>query len=367
MVVITINSSIVLSIFFWLVVPLAAWTMIQFAWSSQENTLTRGRSASQPGNWREVLQKVGQFLVYLLRALVNLPSKISELIDSLDQDPSVPTNSTSYQHHSRRYPANEIIEIKNTPMPERCGDHAFLQIKHGLNERRRAPMSSDWLSVEASPSSATSIKEEYNKRSIFVELDGHLFEVMRRQVGFVTIACFRADWTDPTFRLKLYEETEAEREKCFRGMQDIQVGRQPFDRSYVIQSNDPHLLSELLTPAVQDALMVLGKSVNFSIAGGRVMLEFIDDFRTFADGKKIVQALHQFSKVYGLLLESDGGSVFSSIESNIDQANACCMVCGQSIESAPVTCVNCQTAHHSECWEYLGKCSTFACGSVECK
>ena len=41
-----------------------------------------------------------------------------------------------------------------------------------------------------------------------------------------------------------------------------------------------------------------------------------------------------------------------------------CQVCGEEIaEHLCVYCANCATAHHRDCWNYLGHCSTFACGS----
>ena len=42
-----------------------------------------------------------------------------------------------------------------------------------------------------------------------------------------------------------------------------------------------------------------------------------------------------------------------------------CQVCGEEIaEQLCVYCANCATAHHRDCWNYLGHCSTFACGST---
>ena len=41
-----------------------------------------------------------------------------------------------------------------------------------------------------------------------------------------------------------------------------------------------------------------------------------------------------------------------------------CQVCGEQIEKAQcVYCDNCATPHHLDCWNYVGHCSTFACGS----
>lgn len=43
-----------------------------------------------------------------------------------------------------------------------------------------------------------------------------------------------------------------------------------------------------------------------------------------------------------------------------------CQVCGEGIETDVVFCVRCHTPHHRDCWKYMGQCSTFGCGSVQC-
>ena len=40
-----------------------------------------------------------------------------------------------------------------------------------------------------------------------------------------------------------------------------------------------------------------------------------------------------------------------------------CQVCGTEMTEA-VLCARCRTPHHKECWEYMGRCSTFACGET---
>lgn len=41
-----------------------------------------------------------------------------------------------------------------------------------------------------------------------------------------------------------------------------------------------------------------------------------------------------------------------------------CKVCGESIDGAGIVhCSKCETPHHSDCFQYAGKCSTFGCGN----
>lgn len=40
-----------------------------------------------------------------------------------------------------------------------------------------------------------------------------------------------------------------------------------------------------------------------------------------------------------------------------------CPICGELLSNSTiVTCNNCKTTHHAECWQYNIGCSTYACG-----
>jgi hypothetical protein len=39
-----------------------------------------------------------------------------------------------------------------------------------------------------------------------------------------------------------------------------------------------------------------------------------------------------------------------------------CQVCGEKLEGKVVYCASCSTPHHPDCWEYLDRCSVYACG-----
>ena len=43
--------------------------------------------------------------------------------------------------------------------------------------------------------------------------------------------------------------------------------------------------------------------------------------------------------------------------------NSECQVCGNALNSEIVSCKDCGTLHHQECWTYAGGCSTYACPS----
>jgi len=45
----------------------------------------------------------------------------------------------------------------------------------------------------------------------------------------------------------------------------------------------------------------------------------------------------------------------------VSSPNPRCPVCGDLFEEPPWRCHLCETPHHRECWEWSGRCSTFAC------
>lgn len=43
-------------------------------------------------------------------------------------------------------------------------------------------------------------------------------------------------------------------------------------------------------------------------------------------------------------------------------AHASCQVCGERLTHDVVSCAQCETPHHADCFRYAEKCSTFGCG-----
>ena len=41
-----------------------------------------------------------------------------------------------------------------------------------------------------------------------------------------------------------------------------------------------------------------------------------------------------------------------------------CRVCGERIMLDRIECRRCETPHHKDCWDYNGRCATYACGET---
>lgn len=75
---------------------------------------------------------------------------------------------------------------------------------------------------------------------------------------------------------------------------------------------------------------------------------------------------HWLKGAYALLQALPGVGIEDPVQlarpTPIALAESSCQVCGTSMGQPPVVyCVRCRTPHHEECWEYAGRCSTFAC------
>lgn len=173
-----------------------------------------------------------------------------------------------------------------------------------------------------------------------------------------------AIWHDMRFRAKFFPETLSDAMKKFIGMQDIRVGNPDFDSRFVVQSNDVVELMHFLQPAVQAAIYSMGKNAVLNISGGRMQL---DREVKFSDPAMIQSVVRQFVDSYFIMRATivDATNAIEVTAVSLDTTEAVCMVCGEPINQRRVVCRTCSTPHHRECWEYLGQCSTYACGQTK--
>lgn len=51
----------------------------------------------------------------------------------------------------------------------------------------------------------------------------------------------------------------------------------------------------------------------------------------------------------------------------IQAATTSCHVCGAEVTDPQVRCTRCEQPYHRDCWNYVGVCSNFGCGSTACR
>jgi hypothetical protein len=148
----------------------------------------------------------------------------------------------------------------------------------------------------------------------------------------------------------------------------VKIGSPHFDKYYVIRGNKAERLRQVLHVGVQDSVR-------------QTCHAFADAVISVAhdDGLLVKASLHtvSFSKLDRLVSlsmilyeqlaygDSEGIEIMASHATEGPTASANCQVCGEPLTRDIVYCSSCKTPHHKECWNYIGRCSTYACNETD--
>jgi len=152
------------------------------------------------------------------------------------------------------------------------------------------------------------------------------------------------------------------------GSQDLIVGNRDFDLKYVVRANPRTLVQILFAPDRREKLI---RSIDRLSDLGAPTIDL--NFHAL-----ILRARQNLADVYGVMtLVETAGEILGSlallpqvsaaavegvqIEEVRNSKSGECPVCGTFMERDQVRCELCRTPHHSECWQYMGRCSTYAC------
>lgn len=148
------------------------------------------------------------------------------------------------------------------------------------------------------------------------------------------------------------------------GAQDLKIGDSLFDALYVIKATPASLAADVFGSARRARLIEAVRGL------GRYMSPVVDLTR---DGLQIRTSEYEVSRALlerivaagteltAALLEARPSSVLIWEEPSA-AAPGRCPVCGSPLHGTLTRCRTCRTPHHSECWQYAGGCSTYACG-----
>ncbi len=154
-------------------------------------------------------------------------------------------------------------------------------------------------------------------------------------------------------------------------MRPVQSCDAALDARFAIYSQNGHPVAHVLPGRVRDAILRLHYSQRKPgvslVIGGRsvgVTKQFVTRavtagrLRDLLDsGSFLFEELQEQFRIDPRGVQEVHSGAASLRESH-------CRVCGEPFESAPVFCVTCETPHHRDCWDYLGRCAIFACGAV---
>jgi|GEM_PF-1318502 len=147
-------------------------------------------------------------------------------------------------------------------------------------------------------------------------------------------------------------------------------GATAFHRHFSVYGHDECDLAKIITPPVQHALLQLlqgdwlgensteAVSLNLSSSRGRLRFRKTSDRSAPGDVEKFVRCcLHIYDQMVLSIVEGVDylDNDLTIIESVV------CPVCSGAIEDDLVLCRSCQSPHCRDCWQYNGRCATFAC------
>lgn len=127
-----------------------------------------------------------------------------------------------------------------------------------------------------------------------------------------------------------------------------------------IHSNDPVWAQRVLSGGLLERISALqgttGVPVRVQLAPHRILVEaemLADDGRalTLVEGADRIVESAAYQEIPGAV---------EVLEVSIRDGGIC-PVCGAAMEGRVVRCAACRTPHHGDCWDYLGRCSTFGC------
>ena len=166
------------------------------------------------------------------------------------------------------------------------------------------------------------------------------------------------------------------RQVKMRGMEELPQQPQSSPLSSVeVRTSDMELLQKLIAKGLGEKIKGL------DLCGGRApaylsmnsqrlvvkKMKFIYSLNELRDyALKAFEFIDIFIEYYEMAVRPDE-FVLIEDDGEMHKELPICVICGTAIEQKAVSCVNCDTVHHADCWEYNGACATFACGSTECK
>ena len=147
------------------------------------------------------------------------------------------------------------------------------------------------------------------------------------------------------------------------GVQDLESGDPAFDAAYIIRAMPESLVGRLFSPERRGKVIASVRRIG-SLSDAEIELDAYTlsvQARTSSpdagDLLRLVETAQDFSAYLiqpRAVLGIEAGEVRVRLEGK-------CPVCGSALGAEVVHCELCRTPHHAQCWEYWGRCSTYAC------
>lgn len=175
----------------------------------------------------------------------------------------------------------------------------------------------------------------------------------------------RIVWGDFTTPLRLYSNQSGLRPLGKRA--GVAIGDPEWDRHFTVECLQPEVARAMLSGGVRSAAIMLSRirrsgGVDIQFGQGELIvhkLMILDQASELSAFVRHVMEIFDQS----LLARSTGIEFVEHTHLQVIE-DAKCPVCGDQIEDELVFCSRCKTPHHRECWNYNGRCATYACGEL---
>jgi hypothetical protein len=149
------------------------------------------------------------------------------------------------------------------------------------------------------------------------------------------------------------------------GAQDISVGDAVFDLAYVIKASPESLVPQIFSPERRERVMASVRRLasfthpTIDLDRNQLMVQTREVLRTAEGHLRLISTAEDFLKyLFPVAPEAVAGIQWGEVRV---ESGGECPVCGTAMSDRLVRCEVCQTPHHSECWTYMGRCSTYGC------
>jgi hypothetical protein len=147
------------------------------------------------------------------------------------------------------------------------------------------------------------------------------------------------------------------------GAQDLSVGDPGFDADYVVKATPESLAARVFSPDRRTRVIAAVRRLSpfrhptIELTRFQLRIQVREELKSQASVLALVKTATEFLEFLQMAAPTPGIQM-EELRSSRDSA---CPVCGTALADLVVRCEACKTPHHSECWDYMGRCSTYAC------
>jgi hypothetical protein len=152
------------------------------------------------------------------------------------------------------------------------------------------------------------------------------------------------------------------------GVQDISIGDTEFDKAWVVKATPESLAFRVFSPERRTRAIAAVRRLTgwgnptIEVTRDQLRIQVRDEIRSEGGVVALVKSAQEFLE----FLDVPSASTGIELGEVKTPRNSTCPVCGTTLKDPTVRCESCKTPHHSECWTYVGRCSTYACKGKRC-